>query len=145
MMVPRKVNSSLTRKSTGTHLNALRGAHPAFCKPDCFFTGEDLATESVPRCGGCKCGKCPIPGHSLSFKEEQELHMIRSNLNYDASQKIWTTSYPWLMDPNHLPNNYSSALATLKSTERSLEKDVQWADSYTAQIEDMLRSVLTGF
>ena len=88
MMIPRKLNSSHTRISTGTHLNALRGAHPAFYKPDCFFTGEDLATETVPMCGGCKCGKCLIPGHTLSFKEEQEFHMIRSNLKYDELRPI---------------------------------------------------------
>ena len=34
--------------------------------------GEELGTESTPKCGGCKCGKCPLPGHNLSFREEQD-------------------------------------------------------------------------
>ena len=35
-----------------------------------FIEGEELGTETSPRCG-CRCGKCPILGHTYSFKEEQ--------------------------------------------------------------------------
>jgi hypothetical protein len=33
-----------------------------------FITGEELGTEITPRCGGCRCGKCPTVGHTYSFK-----------------------------------------------------------------------------
>ena len=82
-----------------------------------FICGEEIGTEITPRCGSCRCGKCPTVGHTYSFKEEQELKLIQGNLEYDGVKQCWVTSYPWLVDPGTLPNNYSSALATLKSTE----------------------------
>ena len=103
-----------------------------------FILGEELGTEVIPGCGGCRCGKCPTVGHTYSFKEEQELDIIRKNLEYDESLQCWVTSYPWTVDPNSLPDNYSAALATLKKTERTLTKDAIWARKYEEQIQDMI-------
>lgn len=103
-----------------------------------FIQGEDLGVEVQPRCGACQCGKCPIRGHSYSFQEEQELQMIRSNLKYDQENKRWKTSYPWIVNPSTLPDNYSAALATLRNTERTLNKDPEWSKIYGAQIQDMV-------
>lgn len=104
-----------------------------------FIEGEELATGADPKCGGCKCGKCPSVGHTFSFREEQELKLIRDNLRYCAEETCWFTGYPWLVDPNQLPDNYDVALATLRNTERTLAKDPQWAQKYKDQIEDMLQ------
>ena len=41
-------------------------------RSDTFFEGEELGTECQPKCGGCKCGRCPLLGHTLSFKDEQK-------------------------------------------------------------------------
>ena len=128
----------LTEHRVITHHVSLRGEHPAFSLAENFIVGEELGTECNPKCGGCKCGKCPVPGHDLSFREELELHRIRSNLVHDTTKKVWTTSYPWVKDPETLPDNYHSAFATLKSTERSLMKDPSWSDSYRSQIDDMV-------
>ena len=130
--VPRTLHASEHRVTT-CHIS-LR--HPAFAEN--FIVGEELGTACSPKCGACKCGKCPIPGHDLSFREEQELLMIRSNLRHDPTHKVWTTSYPWIKDPKELPDNYSSAMGTLKRTESSLLKDPDWAESYQGQIQDMI-------
>ena len=103
-----------------------------------FIQGEDLGVEVQPRCGACQCGKCPIRGHTYSFKEEQELQIIRNNLKYDPEKKRWTTSYPWIVNPSTLPDNYAAALATLRNTERTLKKDLAWSEIYSAQIQDMV-------
>ena len=103
-----------------------------------FIQGEELGTEVQPKCGGCKCSKCPITGHTFSFHEEQELSMIRSNLSYDPSNKRWITKYPWLIDPRCLPDNFNSALATLRNTEKVLKRDSNWAITYGSQIQDMV-------
>ncbi|KAL9987900.1 hypothetical protein ACROYT_G002280 [Oculina patagonica] len=103
-----------------------------------FICGEEIGTEITPRCGSCRCGKCPTVGHTYSFKEEQELKLIQGNLEYDGVKQCWVTSYPWLVDPGILPNNYGSALATLKNTERTLSKDERWAETYQKQMEDMV-------
>ena len=101
--------------------------------------GEEVGTEVLPRCGGCRCSKCPVVGHTYSFREEQELRMIRENLEYDEEKRCWITSYPGTSDPALFPDNYDQALATLKKTERTLDKDVQWADTYQKQMEDMVQ------
>ena len=118
---------------------ALRREHPAFSLAENFITGEELGTECKPKCGGCKCGKCPLPGHTLSFREEQELLMIRSGLIHDEENSCWVTSYPWVKDPLTLPDNYTSALGTLKSTERSLLRDPVWATTYCEQMDDLIQ------
>ena len=64
--------------------------------------------------------------------------MIQGNLEYDSVKQCWVTSYPWLVDPGTLANNYGSAFATLKNTERTLGKDERWADTYQKQMEDMM-------
>lgn len=104
-----------------------------------FVQGEELATSATPKCGSCRCGKCPSVGHTYSFKEEQELNLIQNNLRYVESEKCWYTSYPWLVDPGQLPDNYHVALATLKNTERTLSKDPEWACKYNEQMQDMLQ------
>ena len=101
-----------------------------------FICGEDLGTEITPRCGSCRCGKCPVVGHTYSFKEEQE-KSIHENLEYDVAHQCWVTSYPWLVDPSTLPNNHHAALATLRKTEQTLSKDKQWVETYQRQMEDM--------
>ena len=103
-----------------------------------FIFGEDLGTEITPNCGSCRCGKSPVVGHTYSFKEEQELKLIHENLEYDVANQCWVTSYPRLVDPSTLPNNYHAALATLRKTEQTLIKDKQWAETYKRQMEDML-------
>ena len=64
--------------------------------------------------------------------------MIRNNLRYDSDRKHWITKYPWIVDPSTLPDNYPSALATLKHTEKVLAKDETWAKVYDSQIRDMV-------
>ena len=54
-----------------------------------FIRGEELGTETSPRCGGCRCNKCPSVGHTYSFKEEQELKMFQDNLEYDEQNHCW--------------------------------------------------------
>ena len=103
-----------------------------------FIAGEEIGKEITPRCGSCRCGICPTVGHTYSFKEEQELRMIQGNLQYDSVKQCRVTSNPWLLDPGTLPNNYGSAFATLKNTERTLGKDERWAETYQKQMEDMM-------
>ena len=61
-----------------------------------FFAREQLATVVEPKCGSCRCGKCPIPGSRYSFREEMELKMIDENLSYDVEKGCWTAAYLYL-------------------------------------------------
>ena len=61
-----------------------------------FFSSERLGTTIEPKCGACRCGKCPVPGSRFSFREESELKMIEEGLTYDEEQKHWIAKYPYL-------------------------------------------------
>lgn len=106
---------------------------------DRFVKSEELGCETTPRCGGCKCGKCPINGHTYSFKEQQELDLIRGNLSFSPDRSAWVTKYPWILHPSCLPDNYSCVLATLRNTEKTLKKGGDdWSRTYSEQIKDMV-------
>ena len=64
--------------------------------------------------------------------------MIEENLTYDNGNQCWITSYPWLIDPHTLPNNYQTAYATLQRIEKTLSRDDKWADTYREQIHDIV-------
>jgi hypothetical protein len=36
-----------------------------------FIQGEELGIDIDPKCGFCRCGKCPVKGHTYSFKENR--------------------------------------------------------------------------
>ena len=103
-----------------------------------FYEIENLGIECVPRCGGCKCGKCAIGSKNYTLQEERELHLIEKNLEYDKEGKRWIAEYPWIKDPNSLPNNKRVAVAKLISTEKRLAKSKNHAETYDHQIQDML-------
>ena len=108
-------------------------------KIDEFILGEELGTQSTPKCGNCRCGKCPLPGHTFSFREEAELKVIRDNLKYDEDLQCWKTSYPWKKDPMSLPENEFAVRSTLRNLQSKLRKDDSLAAIYKEQMEDMLK------
>ena len=104
-----------------------------------FIKGEELSTQIDPKCGSCKCTKCPLPGHTYSFKEEAELRLIREGLKYKESDKVWITKYPWKVDPYTLPNNESAAFSSLQRLKKKLKSDKTLAKIYSDQMNDMVQ------
>ena len=102
-----------------------------------FMSIESLGVQCDPKCGGCKCGTCPIGGKQYTLKEERELKMIEANLEFKGT--YWITGYPWLMDPKLLPDNYAYALKRLEATERRLKHDTDLMYKYIEQIDDMIQ------
>ena len=108
-------------------------------KLDEYFTVENLGTCCSPRCGGCKCGKCATGTGSYSLQEEREMSLIKEGLIYNAERRKFIVHYPWIRDPNELPNNVTAAEARLRTTERRLLKmGTDYAKAYDDQIRDML-------
>ena len=104
-----------------------------------YIKGEEIGTEINPPCGSCRCGKCPVPGNTYSFQEEQELRIIRDNLTYCQEKGRWIAKYPWQIDPGTLPDNYYTVRGTLTNTEKVLSrKGAEWRDIYSQQIADMV-------
>ena len=105
---------------------------------DHFFEAEALGVSVEPRCGGCKCGKCPVNGAKFSFTEQQEYDAINDNLRYDEENSRWVTEYPWRCERSTLPQNDKKALQNLYSLERRLSKSPEQAQEWSEQIQAMV-------
>ena len=95
-----------------------------------FYTIEALSVQCKPRCGGCKCGKCSLGAKDYTIQEERELELIERNLTFSSEDSTWTVEYPWIKDPNDLPDNRKVARAKLAATERRLRKNADHAKVY---------------
>ena len=93
-----------------------------------FCSIEALGIKSSPACGNCRCGKCPIGSHNYLLKDERELKQIENGLRLEEG--TWIVPYPWKRDPRQLPDNKVMALAVLKSTEKRLLKNREYAKVY---------------
>ena len=103
-----------------------------------FFESESLGTVVEPRCGGCKCSKCPVPGSKFSFKEQREFDIINDNLFRVNGVNRWFTEYPWNCARSVLPRNDKTALQNLNSLEKNLAKNPELAEDFSKQIDEML-------
>ncbi|XP_033097624.1 uncharacterized protein LOC117101699 [Anneissia japonica] len=101
-----------------------------------FLTIESIGVRCNPKCGGCKCGKCPLGAKEFTLQEERELSLIEDGLTYQNGR--WIARYPWVKNPNELPDNRNVALAKLHSLEKRLSKDPEKAKLYNEQIQDMI-------
>ena len=105
-------------------------------KVDGFYNIESMGVDCNPKCGGCKCGHCPLGSKSYTLKEERELKLIEEGLQYKGDH--WVARYPWLRSPLGLPDNYTYVVARLKSLERRLLRNPEHCKIYQQQIDDMI-------
>ena len=56
----------------------------------------------------------------------------------ELREGVWVAKYPWLRNPDELPDNKHSALAMLRSTEKRLKRDENLAQIYSDQVKDMV-------
>ena len=88
-----------------------------------FFTLESLGIVVNPKCGRCKCSKCPVPGVRYTQREEAEFWLIKENLKRNLDEDGWITSYPLLHPRELLRGDCAAGMRSLLLTERSLKKD----------------------
>ena len=103
-----------------------------------FFKNEQLCTTIEPKCGSCRCGRCPVPGSRYSFREENELKLIEENIRYDEENGRWIARYPYLFPKDSLMGTKAVAMRSMLSTEKMLQKNPKWGTVYQAQIQDMI-------
>ena len=126
------------KETTTSHNLGHARINTMIAKVEDFYKIENLGIECTPRCGGCKCGKCSLGSKDFTIKEEKELKLIETKLEYNKDEKTWITEYPWIKDPSQLPNNKKAAMGMLISTEKRLAKNEKHAEVYQKQIEDMI-------
>ena len=103
-----------------------------------LFRTEQLGTSVDPKCGACRCGKCPVPGSRYSFREESELKLIEENLRYDSEKSCWVAKYPYLFPRESLRGSKEVALKSMLAVEKTLKKNETWGSVYQSQIQDMI-------
>ena len=109
-----------------------------------WFKYDQIGAACVPRCGSCRCGKCPPGGKDMTLQEEKEVAIMEDCLTHKpegdehSAAPHWDTKYPYMMNPASLPDNYASVRGVLGSTLRRLERDHKWKEVYAAQIEDLV-------
>ena len=94
-----------------------------------FFAIESMGTNCTPKCGGCRCAKCPTGSKLYTLREERELNEIEEGLSFHGDH--WVAKYPWAKSPGLLPDNYEYALKALIRTENRLNRDKEWEKKYS--------------
>jgi hypothetical protein len=106
--------------------------------PQDFISAEALGTDIPRRCKACgKCNECTFRTTALTALENAEYEVIVNNLVYDANAKKWSTAYPFIESPTVLKNNYSQALACLRSLETQLRKKGR-LDEFNIAFQDIV-------
>ena len=109
-----------------------------FRNEELFFKADSLGTVVEPRCGGCKCSRCPVPGSSYSFQEQKEYDIVSNNLFRKEGENRWYTSYPWRTSRDALPKNDVNAMKSLLSLEKMLKRDPEKSVEFCRQIDEMV-------
>ena len=122
-------STNLVRHATVLHI---------YAELDTLNTMDGLGVTCIPKCGSCKCGTCHPGGKAMSIKEEEELKLIESKIVFQPEKGRFCAGCPWIRDPKELPRNDKYAKAMLRSTEKRLHRDRDYANSYQRQLEDMV-------
>ena len=100
-----------------------------------FLTAEAFGIDVPGKCKMCcQCKECKLRVTLILQQENAELEVIEQGLSLDVQKKKWTAEYPYKEDPASLQDNYSQALACMKSFEKRLVKaDV--VEEFNAQFQ----------
>ena len=106
-----------------------------------FEASENLMLKVEPKCGACKCQKCPVPGSLYTFQGQKELDIIKKNLKYNHEEGRWYSSLPWKYEDarQRLPRTDSLATKTMLSVEKGLAKKMEWAQIYCDQMDELVK------
>lgn len=78
---------------------------------------------------------CICEADKLSQVEREEAEVIKKSCRKEGNQ--WLIPYPWKKDPKLLPDNQAAAVKRLEATERRLKKNVDYANAYNQQMNEM--------
>ena len=72
-----------------------------------FLSAEAMGVDLLRRCPSCKnCKECQFRTSAVSYKEDQEFHVILDGLKFNEERRKWTASYPFFVPPSELRDNY---------------------------------------
>jgi hypothetical protein len=72
-----------------------------------FMLAKAIGVDLPNRCTSCKnCKECQFRTSAISYKEDQEYHVILEGLKFNEEKRRWTASYPFFIPPSELRDNY---------------------------------------
>ena len=104
-----------------------------------FLSAEAMGLDPPRSCRSCKaCKECQFRTTLLTATENAEYEAILDNLKYKAAKKKWSTSYPFIISPTVLKDNFGQAMACMRSQEVTLKKQGR-IDDFNAAYRTLLR------
>ena len=104
-----------------------------------FLSVEAMGLDPPRSCRACKaCKECQFRTTLLTATENAKYEAILDNLKYDAAKKKWSTSYPFIVSPTILIDNYGQAMACMRSQEVRLKKQGR-IDDFNAAFGDIVK------
>ena len=107
------------------------------CNNVSFIVDRDDLRESLDILFQIESSGIQAPALEFKPSPSAELELIERGSRYDEEKSMWITSYPWVKDPQSLPNNYTAALGRLRSTEKMLAND-DHAKAYCTEMANMV-------
>ena len=133
-------HTSIKETHPTSELTSTRANHVNAINVEDFYDIEGLGVACSPRCGGCKCEKCPIGSNDYTLKEERELKLIESKLTFHDEEKKWTAEYPGIRNPQELPENRRSAMRDANEEELNNEmeqnSEMEQNNEITSDVEE---------
>jgi hypothetical protein len=82
-----------------------------------------MGVDLPRRCPSCKnCKECQFRTSAVSYKEDQEFHVILEGLKFSEERRKWTASYPFFVPPSELKDNYQQVKTYTERMEKRLIK-----------------------
>ena len=103
-----------------------------------FYGSESIGTTCQPRCGRCGCGKCHPGGKDMTLKDEEELEQIETGVSFDQEKGRWVAKYPWVRNPDELPDNRKLAIQMMMSTEKRLDRNSSKSEVFHRQMDELV-------
>ena len=94
---------------------------------------DNLGVHPPKRCDRClRCKECSNAGLIHSRKEQDELELLKKSIKLEGGQL--SVSYPFINDPNCLPNNRNEVLLMAQRQEQML-KSKGMLDRYNEELK----------
>jgi hypothetical protein len=101
-----------------------------------FLSAEAMGVDLPRRCPSCKnCKECQFRTSAVSYKEDQEFHVILDGLKFNEERRKWTASYPFFIPPSELRDNDQQVKAYTERMEKRLRKQGR-VEEFNSQFRD---------
>ncbi len=101
-----------------------------------FLSAEAMGVDLPRRCPSCKnCKECQFRTSAVSYKEDQEFHVILEGLKFNEDRCKWTASYPFFIPPSELKDNYQQVKTYTEKMEKRLIKQGR-VEEFNSQFRD---------